>query len=299
VRGGLATVFLSAGLLVGCGPAGGDGGLIGGGDDDPPGIDASEGTTDGGATPDGVLYADANLVDADPNAPDAGKGPQCGSLRATIRDFNRSGTTMGHSDFETAWGSEPSTNLVETTLDADRKPIFGTSPTIPTGSRSPQIASANSFRQWYHDDPINQVVEVDLPLTLEPSGRLVFDDQTFFPIDGMGLNQQTEGFDRDGVSVGVHNYHFTTEIHTQFIYKTGDQFTFSGDDDLWLFINGQRVIDLGGLHSRLTRTVNLDSLNLTDGNMYPMDIFHAERRTEASTFRIETSIDCFVPPVDE
>ena len=74
-------------------------------------------------------------------------------------------------------------------------------------------------------------------------------------------------------------------------------FTFRGDDDLWLFVNGQLALDLGGLHPALEGSVVMDSLGLVPGETYPMDIFHAERRTNASNFRIVTNIECFTDPV--
>jgi fibro-slime domain-containing protein len=103
------------------------------------------------------------------------------------------------------------------------------------------------------------------------------------------------GFGHEGFA---HNFHFTTEIHTRFEYQGGETFTFTGDDDLWLFINGRLAIDLGGLHPSLSATVDLDAqaatLGITPGHEYAMDIFHAERHTDASNFRIETTIECIV-----
>ena len=61
-----------------------------------------------------------------------------------------------------------------------------------------------------------------------------------------------------------------------------------------MFINDQLAIDLGGLHSELTDSVALDDIadefGIEVGNTYPLDLFHAERRIEASRFRIDTSL---------
>jgi fibro-slime domain-containing protein len=85
-------------------------------------------------------------------------------------------------------------------------------------------------------------------------------------------------------------------MHFEFPYRGGEVFTFKGDDDVWLFVNGRLAIDLGGVHGVMTGTVDLDqsaaSLGITPGQTYRMDIFHAERHTWASNFRIETTLAC-------
>jgi fibro-slime domain-containing protein len=153
------------------------------------------------------------------------------------------------------------------------------------------IESATTFNQWYRTTPnVNMEIPGELPLleTAPGSGVSVYDSNAFFPLDNQGFGN-TPG--------QTHNYHFTTEIHVKFQYQAQQVFTFRGDDDLWIYVNGKLALDVGGLHEDLEGTIDFDkqaaALGITVGSTYQMDIFHAERQTSESNFRIETNIRCF------
>jgi fibro-slime domain-containing protein len=133
-----------------------------------------------------------------------------------------------------------------------------------------------------------------MTLNLVPgTNRYVFDSAQDAPWNTLGgffpINGELFGNYADTNK----NFHFTTQLEADFIYRAqgGQVFTFSGDDDVWVFIDGKLVIDLGGLHPRMTQTVELDRLSwLENGRQYRFKIFHAERRTTQSNFRMETTI---------
>lgn len=205
-------------------------------------------------------------------------GGACDIIVATIRDFRDD-----HPDFETFAGSNATTGLVRDRLGSDFLPVYASpGPTSQTSSRA-------NFDQWYRDAGVNVALQVPLPVSRNATGALIFDDSTFFPVDGQGFGNQGR----------ANNFHFTTQIRSSFTYRGGERFTFRGDDDVWIFVNSTLALDLGGLHPALQGTIDFDAeasrLGLVRGQTYPLHVFHAERHTTASNFRIETSIECFRP----
>ena len=265
--------------------------------------------------------------------------PDSISQPVLVRDFigvDRSSdkaTFPEHPDFNRL-GGNGTLGEVETALDDERKPVYacpngdcnanpGHQQTSCVGSSPcrPNLSTPENFAQWYRDvDNVNITVPSEVPLTRQAGGEYLYDSAAttvdgkdyFDPVGSGGwVGKGGETLAPCGAgNAPDRNVSFTSETHFWFEYQGGERFDFAGDDDTWVFVNGQLAIDIGGLHIPKSGYFILDDANgtaavwsqveqeqaslaehnvdlgLTMGGIYEVAMFQAERNECGSNFKV-------------
>ncbi len=280
-----------------------------------------------GALPAGALVLLAGAAEpalAQSSDPFAGL-PSKLTIAGVARDFRASNVVGGHPDFELSppqgWGVYM--GVVQDALDQNGKPVFkstgykvtknwldskgrsmisprsyiqprpGDVPGACASSAGQVVTGAARYHEWYRDTMgvnVSSLYAIDL-VRKPGTGDYIYDDRLdphfpggsgFFAVNGSGFPQG-----------GNQNFHFTYEVEAEFPYVRGTNqyFKVAGDDDVWAFVNGKLVMDVGGIHTQMGQTIELDRLtHLDDQGVYTLKVFFAERAKSGSHLRIETNL---------
>ncbi|MBK9577157.1 MAG: fibro-slime domain-containing protein [Fibrobacterota bacterium] len=159
--------------------------------------------------------------------------------------------------------------------------------------------AANSPDKWFA--PVSRgtkAMNTSIPFAIDLAQSTLttygFADTTFFPLDTLaklpGTNEKNPFLDaiKDN-RLALHNFGFCVELHGQAQPTPGAILTVKADDDTWVFVDSQLVVDLGGQHSAEQRSFALDRLPLPLPPVMSIDLFHCERHVNESILSISAN----------